>query len=266
MVAAAIVSLPAISHGKRRPNMPRGHQWPASKEMKKVGKACKERLRVAGLTFRSARARKQIVTPILVPEMEFAGLKVKPKWKRGPFVMDCHLAEALLLVAPTWLELGVREIRFSSIHVYRNVRVSGKELPRLSRHALGLAIDVYDVVDVDGRVHSVAEHYYSLDLFLPAVESQANASGEFRRVISPIRDPKSHHDHLHIEARVEYPLTRVAKRRAKRRSRRARARREARRKARSAKRRRSRARARARRAKRRAASSSRRRERAAKRP
>jgi len=188
--------------------------------MKKVGASCLERLTELGVDWKRARRRRQIATPVVVPSMMFGQIKVTPKWRKGPFAMDCHLAEALALASERWFALGVRELRFSSIHDYRNVRFNGSELDRLSRHAFGLAIDVYEVVDARGLVHVVDDHYWSLDLFLPAVELKANEVGAFRTVLSPLRDPRSHYDHFHLEAEVSYPKERRHRRAGKRRHRR----------------------------------------------
>jgi len=206
-VIALLGSPPALA--KRRVNGPGGHTWPPSRAMKSVGASCLERLTTLGVEWKRARRRRQIATPVVVPSMTFGQIKVTPKWRKGPFVMDCHLAEALAMASEEWFALGVRELRFSSIHDYRNVRLRGSELDRLSRHALGLAIDVYEVVDAGGLVHVVDDHYWSLDLFLPAIELKANQVGEFRTVLSPLRDPSSHGDHFHLEAEVSYPKARA---------------------------------------------------------
>ncbi|MBT8491758.1 MAG: extensin family protein [Deltaproteobacteria bacterium] len=239
---------------KRRPNMPQGHTWPPSKPMKNVGLQCQARLTALGIKWeeparpkkrkrkrrrRRGKRRKanrskswtrgQIATPVVVPDMMFGKVKLTPIWRKGPQVLDCHLAEAIALTSPRWYALGVRELRFSSIYQYREVRYRGSTSKALSRHALGLAIDVYEFVDEQGRAHVVEDHYWGLGLFLPAIEVVANSGGEFRTVITPLRDPASHHDHFHFEAQVEYPVVK-SRRRARSAKHRARKRRRARRK------------------------------------
>jgi hypothetical protein len=233
---------------RRRPNMPRGHTWPPSKWMKDMGLQCKARLTALGVKWqepeppkvrkrrRKKRRRRrhkrrvnrsaswtlgQIATPVVVPDMVFGKVKLTPIWRKGPQVLDCHLAEAIALTSPRWYAVGVRELRFSSIYQYREVRYKGSTSKALSRHALGLAIDVYEFVDERGLKHVVEDHYWGLGLFLPAVEVVANSSDEFRTVITPLRDPASHHDHFHLEAQVEYPVAKKA-RRARSKKRRAR--------------------------------------------
>lgn len=224
------VSIVAISlfcfetaYGKGRKNLPRGHSWPPNRAMKKVGKECLERLTMLGVEWKPAKRKRQIATPVVVESMTFGPIKLSPKWRKGPFVLDCHLAEAIAISSHAWFALGVTELRFSSIHDYRKVRYGGGEKDRLSRHALGLAIDVFEVVDISGIVHVVDENYWGFDLFLPTVEVITNHGNLFRTVLSPVRDPLSHDDHFHLEARVEYPKVRKTKKR--RRSKRSRSKR-----------------------------------------
>ena len=42
-----------------------------------------------------------------------------------------------------------------------------------------------------------------LDLLL-SIEEVLNKSGRFRTVLTPRNDPKSHYDHFHIEAAIDY--------------------------------------------------------------
>ncbi len=185
----------------RKPNMPPGWSWPPNADMLAKGDECLIKLGALGVSWKHAKARNFITTPIVVPSMELAGLLLEPTFRKGPFVMDCHLALAIAKMAEPLRAANVRALRFSSIHAVRTVRVGGKRKKSLSRHALGLAIDVYELSPIDGEVVIVKKHYYSQDL-PKKVEQITNESEGFRLVLSPANDPKSHYDHLHLEASV----------------------------------------------------------------
>lgn len=191
--------------GKAKPNMPTGWTWPPSKAMRAAGKACQAELDRLQIAWKPGPKQRKIATPIVVPAMEFGGVKVKPTFRRPPFVMDCHLALALARHGKELHARGVRELLFSRIYGYTRVRTGGREGRALSRHALGLAIDVRAIVDDAGRKAVVLDDYPKDDALLLAVEQYLNDSGGFRMVLTPKNDPESHDDHFHIEARVDYP-------------------------------------------------------------
>ncbi len=180
--------------------------------MTQVGAACRERLDQLGLAWQPAEALDYVAAPVTVSDLGFGAIKLVPTFRDPPFVMDCHLVVAIAEQAAGLYYLGVRELHFSSIHRVSQVRVGGKRGRSMSRHALGLAIDVFHVVDSEGRKHSVLEHYRGGDGLLGAIENVANQSGAFRMVLTPGNDPESHYDHFHFEALVEYPLSEAAKR------------------------------------------------------
>jgi hypothetical protein len=132
--------------------------------------------------------------------------------------MDCRLARALAIYADRLAALGIRELRFSSIYDFRRVRLRRKVHRALSRHSLGLAMDVYKVVLEGGAVLDVDEDYWSSPVLMVA-ELALRSTGGFRAILSPAVDPVSHSDHLHIEVKVE-PIEKPKK--AARRHRRAR--------------------------------------------
>ncbi len=150
--------------------------------------------------------------PIYVPGMELGGVKLTSIFRKGPFVMDCHLALALARAGEVMRQIGVRELRFSTIHEYRRIRLRGAVRRPLSRHALGLAIDVFEVVTDDGQKAVVEKAYRKKDQTLLALERGIAASLDFRTPLTPGNDPRSHYNHFHLEARVNYeeqPLTAV---------------------------------------------------------
>jgi hypothetical protein len=177
-------------------NMPPGWTWPPSQHMRDEGRACLRRLDELGLKWKKAPSTRKVTTPIFVPSMEIAGVQLTSMWKKGPFVMDCQLALALADGGAGALRsAGVSELRFSSIHAYRNV--AGTRT--LSRHAIGVAIDVFQIVTDDGEVHVVERDYP--DVVLLSVEKWVNDSGAFRYLLTPGNDPRRHDDHFHFEAR-----------------------------------------------------------------
>jgi hypothetical protein len=146
----------------------------------------------------------KVAQPITLPDMTLAGVKLVSTYRRGPHVMDCNLALGLATHLPAVFEAGVRELHFSRIHDYTLVRVNGVEKNTLSRHALGLAIDVRSWVDVDGRKAVVLDDYPLGDALLLEVEQVLTDSGGFRTILTPRNDPASHDDHYHLEVNVDY--------------------------------------------------------------
>ena len=107
-------------------------------------------------------------------------------------------------MGPELVKVGVREVRYGSIYRNTNVRVHGTTKPILSRHALGLAMDIKAFVDDKGRVANVELDYLKGDQLLHAIEDTVNSSKKFRIVLTPGNDPISHYDHFHIEAAVDF--------------------------------------------------------------
>jgi hypothetical protein len=187
-----------------RDNMPPGFAWPATAAMKTGEKVCEQSLTEAGIVFEAAPPEGYLVDPIRVPAMEVAGIQLVRAYGKGPVTFDCQLIRVLAKVGPDLHQLGVRQIKFGS--VYRNtlVRVHGETKPILSRHALGLAMDIKSFVDEAGRVADVELDYLKGDPLLHAIEDTVNRSKDFRIVLTPGNDPLSHSDHFHIEASVDY--------------------------------------------------------------
>lgn len=185
---------------KRTPNMPRGWSWPPNPAMIDAGKRCLEELEELEVEIKPGQGKK-VATPIILPDMRLGELRLEPTWRKGPFVMDCHLARGLRQLAPSLHELGVESLRFSTIHEHRYVRRKGRKTNILSRHAIGLAIDVFEVRLIDGTVLVVERDYAGSDT-LAAVERLFAGSEAFRNPLTPGVDPKGHDDHFHLEARM----------------------------------------------------------------
>jgi hypothetical protein len=172
--------------------------------MRAAGKVCEVDLAALGVAWKRATPEGHIVAPIEVPDGMFGGIKYTSKWRRPPYKLDCQLARALAQVGRDLHAVGVREVRWSSIYRWSNVRTRGRQFPYLSRHALGLAMDIYDFIDDTGRIVNVQQDYARGDALLAGVEQAVNSSGKFRIVLTPKNDPKSHYDHFHVEANPDY--------------------------------------------------------------
>jgi hypothetical protein len=204
-------------------NMPRGFSWPPSRTMLEAERRCERSLDAAGVAWHRASREGRIVDAVTIASPGSAGARstpggsaesidnamlggiaYTPVFGKGPYKLDCQLALALVEIGPALAAAGVREVRFGSIYRWSKVRVGGKTKDALSRHALGLAMDVVSFVDGDGREARVARDYTSGDALLLDVERTIDASAAFRLVLTPQNDPISHSDHFHLEANPSY--------------------------------------------------------------
>lgn len=185
-------------------NMPPGWTWPPNEAMKKANAACEEHLDELGVAWKRATREGKMAAPVVVPSMEIGGIKYVSAYRRGPHRLDCQFVQTLAQIGPELYALGVREIKFGSIYRNTNVRAHGTTKPILSRHALGIAMDIKSFTDEEGRVSVVELDYLRGDPLLHAIEDAINKSGKFRVVLTPANDPISHYDHFHIEAFVDY--------------------------------------------------------------
>jgi hypothetical protein len=185
-------------------NMPRGFTWPPSQAMTDAEAACERDLDAAQVAWKPAGREGHIADAMTIDDGGLGGIAYVPVFGKGPYKLDCQLALALHTIGPELYAAGVREVRFGSIYRWSNVRVGGKTKNVLSRHALGLAMDVVSFVDDHGREASVARDYRHGDPLLLEIENTINASGSFRLVLTPNNDPISHKDHFHIEANPSY--------------------------------------------------------------
>jgi hypothetical protein len=96
--------------------------------------------------------------------------------------------------------LGVREVHFSSLFRWSNVRAFGRTVNVLSRHSYGLAMDVVSFRDDTGRAINIQREYPKGDKLLLDIEKTINDSKKFRLLLTPRNDPTSHSDHYHFEA------------------------------------------------------------------
>lgn len=173
----------------------------------RAGIACLQELRRLGVPFRREPPTRGIETPVVVTG-PVRGLKLTPKWGRKPALMDCRFALTLYRIAPVVLASGVNELLYSSFYSYRNVA----RTRWLSRHAFGLAVDVFEIrgpggfqaevkrdwVKVIGRpgdcVGGVASPRARV---LRRLACNLERSGLVHLVLTPDSD-YAHRDHYHI--------------------------------------------------------------------
>jgi len=188
---------------KSKEGMPDGFAWPPNELMKTASVACEKHLDEIGLAWERATPEGKIADPVYVPSMELGGIKYVAAYGKGPRRLDGQLVQTLDAIGPELVKLGVREIRYGSIYRNTNVRVHGTTKPILSRHALGIAMDIKAFVD-DKGVANVELDYLKGNPLLHAIEDTVNATKLFRIVLTPGNDPLSHYDHFHIEAAGDY--------------------------------------------------------------
>lgn len=166
--------------------------------MRLGGERCMQALMLAGVGFEPEQAAPaMIATPVVVPSMEFAGLAVRQLFGERAPVMDCHMALALARHATALRTLGIRAVLVAGFYQNRRARLGGRTLPILSRHALGLAVDIRGFVTDDGRTLSVLD--YAHEPLFRQVEAALLSSRQLRAVVTP-RNDRGHKNHFHISA------------------------------------------------------------------
>ena len=192
----------------RRDNMPRGFAWPPTRQMHQAEKACEARLDELGVTWKPATAEGRIVDAITASSgpgtMTLGGVTYVAAFSKAAPKADCQLVLALETFGSQLHDLGVERVTFGSIFRWTNVRVGGKTKNILSRHALGIAMDIISFTDTSGRVAYVGKDYKKGDELLLDIETAVNASGLFRLLLTPKNDPISHSDHFHLEVATDY--------------------------------------------------------------
>jgi hypothetical protein len=153
--------------------------------------------------YTEAKPVGRVLSPMTLPDGTIGGIAFTPTHGNQQ-VLDCQLVRSLANFAPRLYELGVREVRYGSAYRWSKVRVGGKTKNVLSRHGLGLALDVVSFVDDSGREAVVEKDYRRDDELLLGIERAVNDSGVFRLLLTPKNDPKSHRDHFHFEANPDY--------------------------------------------------------------
>jgi hypothetical protein len=173
--------------------------------MEAMADVCQKQLDELGVAYQPAKETGRVVRP-MKPDGDIGGITYTAVYSKNQ-TFDCQLVLALATFAPTLTDLGVREVTFGSAFRWSKVRVGGKTKNMLSRHGLGIALDIVSFVDADGVDHNVKHDYKRGDELLHTIEKAVNDSGQFRLLLTPKNDPKSHSDHFHLEANPDYTET-----------------------------------------------------------
>jgi hypothetical protein len=189
----------AIAAERQYDGLPPGFAWPPSPAMLDAGKACEDQLDRFGVAWEGTKREGRIADPIAVRDMMLGGIKYTNTWgAKASSTMDCQLALQLARIGPDLRALGIREVRFGSIYELSYIHTPRGRV--LSRHAIGMAMDIMSFVDDSGREVRVIDAYKQGDGLLLGAEQLFIASAGFHNVISPKNDPVGHYHHFHVEA------------------------------------------------------------------
>lgn len=197
------------------------HHKPAPDDFQ--DKKCLQALRNMKVNFRPLPKNryKGVATPVEVLGGTLGGVRYRGRNVRRRMIMDCRLALALQMAGPLFSANGITTVIHGDFYRWRRVEGSG----RLSRHALGLAVDMYYFVNAKGRKISVVRDYErnlatrkSCEGFastwqarlLRGLVCDLDYSGLFETVLTPDYDT-GHRDHFHVS--VFHPLDRKRYRR-----------------------------------------------------
>lgn len=162
-----------------------------------AGLTCLLRLKADGIPHQHRDRVKGVDTPVIITG-PVAGIRFR-SLGRTRLLCDCRLALALSRAAPVLRNLGVQELHFSSAYRYSHMP-SGK----LSRHAMGLALDVHRVV-VNGQRLSLKQDFQlglgdgcaGSNPVLNRMACLLKKWGLFDRVLTPDFDA-AHYNHFHL--------------------------------------------------------------------
>ena len=163
------------------------------------GLRCLLRLHHLGIAYRPLPSMALINTPIEVLG-PIAGIHYKPTW-RARFIVDCRFALALHRAGPFFRALGIKTGYFSNTH-----RRHHGSLRKVSRHALGLAMDLHRVRDAQGKLLRVKRDFeHDLDDACDNAERPAlnrlacllKRHGVFDYVLTPDTN-RAHYNHFHL--------------------------------------------------------------------
>lgn len=131
-------------------------------------------------------------------------------WGRKRLVLDCSLVYSLASFGPTLMAHGVERIIWSSGYRRTRIRNSG----RLSRHAVGLALDIHVYAGKDiGKLDIAKDYEQGLGddsnclgrpltkggAVLRAIVCKMRSSNLFRNTLDPDYD-EAHYHHYHVSS------------------------------------------------------------------
>jgi len=118
-------------------------------------RGCLRLLRALHVPYRRLRHVKGVATPIRVLGNRIGRTRYVPRYKSNKMIMDCRMAVALARANEIFKVNQIHALVFSNFYCWRYVEETG----RLSRHALGLAVDVHAFIDRQGRRLEVERDY-----------------------------------------------------------------------------------------------------------
>ncbi len=193
----------------RRWKMPSVHPRyyrPATKGFR--DRSCLRMLRSLKVPFHKMRKVKGIATPVKIIGNRIGRTVYKPRYTRNVMVMDCRLALAMRRADEIFRINGIRTVVWSNFYSWRRVAKTG----RLSRHALGLAIDIHAFYDKRGRKLDLTRDYETglgrgrtcegraktrKGRVLRDLACDFDVSNLFESVLTPDYD-KGHRNHFHL--------------------------------------------------------------------
>lgn len=171
------------------------------------GAACIAAIRRLEVAFRMAPPTRGVTTPVVITG-PVGGVTLTPHWGDAEALMDCRFAWTLAVLSPRIRAAGFNELRYSSFYSYRNVAGSR----RLSRHALGMAVDIHEMRGPEGMRAHVKRDWERTGGAANACQGpfppnpggrlrqmvcDLEASGLIYLVLTPDSD-QAHHNHFHI--------------------------------------------------------------------
>ncbi len=211
IIILGLVALATPAHARkgRRWKVPTVHPKyyrPATKGFR--DRACLRMLRSLKVRYRKLRKVKGIATPVRIIGNKIGRTVYKPRYTRNKMVMDCRLALAMRRADAIFRVNGIRTVVWSNFYSWRRVNKTG----RLSRHALGLAVDIHSFYDKRGRKLDLTRDY-EVGLYrgktcegraktrkgrvLRDLACDFDASNLFESVLTPDYD-KGHRNHFHL--------------------------------------------------------------------
>lgn len=190
------------------PKVPTRFYKPAPKSFR--DRKCLRLLRALKVPYRRMRRVKGVATPVLIRGRRIGRIRYRQLHKNGRqrLLMDCRLAVALRRASDILWANNIRTVIHNNFYSWRYVAGSG----RLSRHALGLAIDIFGFIDSRGRRMSIRKDYEKglgygrtcagnaktiKGRILRDLSCDLDRSNVFEAILTPDYD-KGHRDHLHI--------------------------------------------------------------------
>jgi len=194
-VSLAVLSVPETTWGT--PRVAKPEWW------------CLRALTREGVAYKRGPASKKIRTPVILTDGRIGKLILQNGHKRAKPLMDCRMAFILLKTQRIFsANGGIRSLIVGNFYSYRMVKNSSN----LSRHAYGLAMDLYGVITDKGQTYMVNTDYErSLGRGLTCEGNARRRGGRvlrqlacdldqtkyFKAILTPDSD-RDHRDHFHL--------------------------------------------------------------------